>query len=163
MSKRADRVVLQLADTIRKKNEDYGCSAFEPPPFVNNVNREQALLVRLGDKFRRLQNLADNKEPNFEAAHDTLLDFAGYLFLLMIIKEYKLDEDNAKKLERYQFPHALNVVGEKFWRAELPHYGIESGYDFLHKIATIVKKKEYEKAFCITINVLMNYGLGEQE
>jgi len=67
-----------LNETLKKKNKDYGDS------YVKSVERfgEWVILVRLMDKFNRLEQLIQNNEQKVdESIEDTLLDLAGYCIL----------------------------------------------------------------------------------
>ncbi|MBQ4194882.1 MAG: DUF1599 domain-containing protein [Thermoguttaceae bacterium] len=81
-----ERELELLGETLAAKNADYGDAAFRPPPLVD-LTPADALLVRIGDKMRRLQKLA--KEPAnvaTETFDDTILDLAGYCLLYRAVK-----------------------------------------------------------------------------
>lgn len=70
----------KLADVLYKKNRDYGNS------FDKTVNKigHRVLLVRVMDKYDRIENLILNDEKNKvadESLKDTFLDLAGYSIL----------------------------------------------------------------------------------
>ena len=66
------------------KNSSYGGAAFEDVKIAGQViDRETALLVRLGDKIRRLS------KGHEYGSDDTLLDAAGYIILLMAVRKGK--------------------------------------------------------------------------
>jgi len=73
-----EMLLTMLNETLKKKNKDYGDS------YVKSVERfgEWVILVRLMDKFNRLEQLIQNKEQKVdESIEDTLLDLAGYCIL----------------------------------------------------------------------------------
>ena len=70
-----------LAVTLENKNKDYGDS------FTNSVDKFGiiAAVVRLEDKFNRLENLTangDKEKVKDESLADTALDISGYGLLL---------------------------------------------------------------------------------
>lgn len=70
----------KLADTLYKKNQDYG-SSFDR---VASKIGHKALLIRLMDKYNRIEHLILNGEDDKavdESLKDTLLDLAGYSIL----------------------------------------------------------------------------------
>ncbi len=80
----------QIAETYEKKNSDYGNS------FTDSIQKYGyvAGIVRMSDKFNRVENLLLNKEKalvNEESAVDTLLDLAAYSIMLAmeVINEKK--------------------------------------------------------------------------
>lgn len=84
------KLASQIAETYEKKNTDYGNS------FTGSIHKYGyvAGIVRMSDKFNRVENLLLNKEKalvNEESAVDTLLDLAAYSIMLAmeIINEKK--------------------------------------------------------------------------
>ena len=78
-----------LAETLQEKNDDYGDS------FTKSVDKFGiiAAVVRLEDKFNRLENLTangDKEKVKDESLADTALDISGYgLLLYKYLKEHK--------------------------------------------------------------------------
>ena len=75
-----------LCELLKRKNADYGDSFSEPPYLLPKMFPSTAALVRLSDKFHRLQTLwnSSNRKPETgESFHDTLRDIAGYCVLLL--------------------------------------------------------------------------------
>lgn len=76
-----------LAKTLQEKNDDYGDS------FSRSVDKFGiiAAVVRLEDKFNRLENLTangDKEKVKDESLADTALDISGYgLLLYKYLKE----------------------------------------------------------------------------
>lgn len=70
----------KMADLYEKKNKDYGNS------FNRSIKRYGAVagLVRISDKFNRLENLMMNGECEIkdESIKDTLMDLANYAIML---------------------------------------------------------------------------------
>lgn len=91
----------KLIDEIRKlhdeKNHDYSQDA-DP---LSNLRRCQALgvepwrgvLVRLTDKWSRLEQLSTGKVPKNESLRDSLIDNAVYSLLAVLL----LDESQSKR------------------------------------------------------------------
>ena len=73
-----------MANTLKSKNADYGNS------FEHTLNKygDTALMLRLEDKFNRLESLFKNKENlvKDEGFEDTLRDLAGYCLLYLSVK-----------------------------------------------------------------------------
>ena len=69
--------------TFLKKNADYGSS------FEESLNEfgEEAGIVRIGDKYRRLVNLTKNENRVLESKADTLKDMANYCLMLAVWME----------------------------------------------------------------------------
>lgn len=78
-----------LAETLQEKNKDYGDS------FTKSVDKFGiiAAVVRLEDKFNRLENLTangDKEKVKDESLADTALDISGYgLLLYKYLKEHE--------------------------------------------------------------------------
>lgn len=87
------QLLQQIHDTYVKKNHDYGDSfsrSFKKYGLV-------AAMVRMEDKWNRLDNMASGAEQKFadETIRDTLLDLAGYC--IMTTMELDREEDNANQ------------------------------------------------------------------
>ena len=70
-----------LRDTLIRKDRDYGES------FARQFDKYGMLsgIIRIEDKFRRLENLVGGAEANVdESVEDTLLDLAGYALLCVV-------------------------------------------------------------------------------
>lgn len=79
-------VLDRVYNTLLNKSYDYGEGIFSEDVFNNPPDR--AVLVRIGDKLRRLANLAsDPNEPPAvdESLSDTVLDLIGYLAIYKVI------------------------------------------------------------------------------
>lgn len=74
------QITEQMADLYEKKNKDYGNS------FGRSIERYGAVagLVRISDKFNRLENLMLRGECEIkdESIKDTLMDLANYAIML---------------------------------------------------------------------------------
>tara|TARA_Y100000389_G_C17401796_1_gene485729 strand:- start:108 stop:566 length:459 start_codon:yes stop_codon:yes gene_type:complete len=64
-------------DIFEKKNSDYGDS-FVDYGLIG-------ILVRLGDKFNRINSLINKKTVNYESIDDTILDSFNYIILALIL------------------------------------------------------------------------------
>lgn len=81
-------ITQQMADTYEAKNTDYGDS------FGKSIEKygPVAGIVRMSDKFNRLENLLLNQgtaKVNDESVIDTLTDLANYAIMLRIELETK--------------------------------------------------------------------------
>jgi hypothetical protein len=72
---------LELAETLIKKNHDYGNSVEEQYLEYGDAS----LHIRLEDKLRRLKNLSTSPSKVNEKKSETWLDAAGYSVLAHII------------------------------------------------------------------------------
>lgn len=78
---RFKRITEEMAETYRRKNQDYGNS------FSQSYEEHGAIagIVRIGDKYNRVKQLLLGKNEacvNDESARDTLLDLANYAIML---------------------------------------------------------------------------------
>lgn len=86
----------EIADLHSRKSHDY-TPADDP---LANFKRSERIgipawkgtLVRMGDKWGRIEQLASGKEPKNESLRDTLIDMAVYSLLNVIL----LDESTRK-------------------------------------------------------------------
>ena len=67
-----------LKETLIAKNKEYGNSALTKPRFFKG-SESDAILVRLGDKVKRLENQIDAGAD----CRDTIQDIAGYCVLYL--------------------------------------------------------------------------------
>ena len=77
---------LDVAQTLVRKNVDYGSSAFDPPLLANHLGPGAAILVRMSDKLRRIQHFL--REGGFlvsESYSDCYRDLAGYAILMLVL------------------------------------------------------------------------------
>ena len=89
-------VCQNLAELLIAKNRDYGDSAFKAPPLVPCLSPAAAILVRIGDKIERLENLAKKAGElafcvDSETVEDTVADLAGYCILYLIAMQEAQD------------------------------------------------------------------------
>lgn len=79
-TERFRQIAAQMADLYEKKNADYGDS------YSKSIKKYGAVagLVRISDKFNRLENLMLNGECEIkdESIKDTLMDLANYAIML---------------------------------------------------------------------------------
>lgn len=79
-TERFREIAAQMADLYEKKDKDYGGS------YEKSIKRYGAVagLVRISDKFNRLENLILNgeREVKDESIKDTLIDLANYAIML---------------------------------------------------------------------------------
>ena len=79
----------KLKELLIAKNQNYGNAALTPPPLAD-VSTKTAILVRLGDKFKRLQQLTHGEQDKVgESLKDTIQDIAGYCILFLICGDEK--------------------------------------------------------------------------
>ena len=77
-NKNSQKIYQESRDLFEKKNNDYG-DAFMDYTTIG-------ILVRLGDKIKRTENLIKKNQPNFESIDDSLFDSFNYVILgLMLI------------------------------------------------------------------------------
>ena len=81
------RKCVELSSLLIRKNQNYGNSALTAPPLAD-VSIQTGILVRLGDKFKRLQQLTHGEQDKVgESLKDTIQDIAGYCILYLISGE----------------------------------------------------------------------------
>lgn len=71
----------ELKAFLLSKNDSYGSSAFEPSNVFSKLPAEEGILVRIDDKLKRIKN-----NQGYPGDND-VKDLAGYLILLMVLKE----------------------------------------------------------------------------
>lgn len=87
------KLIDEIVALHASKNHDY---AQDTDP-LSNLRRAEALgvpawkgvLVRLTDKWSRLEQLAGGKDPKHESMRDTLIDNAVYSLLAIILLDEK--------------------------------------------------------------------------
>ena len=77
IKKNMDQIYKQSRELFEKKNNDYGDA------FMDYITI--GILVRLGDKIKRTENLWQKKNPNFESIDDSLFDSFNYIILALIL------------------------------------------------------------------------------
>ena len=92
--KQHESLLRQIHDTYSKKNHDYGDSFSRSYKKYGIV----AALVRMEDKWNRLDNLANGEKPMVadETIRDTLMDLAGYSIMTVM----ELDKEKSLKNQR---------------------------------------------------------------
>lgn len=95
--KQHESLLRQIHDTYIKKNHDYGDSfsrSFKKYGLV-------AAMVRMEDKWNRLDNLASGAEQKVsdESIRDTLLDLAGYCIMTTMELDKQKNIENQKAFE----------------------------------------------------------------
>lgn len=76
-NKTSTQIYNESRELFEKKNNDYG-DAFMDYTTIG-------ILVRLGDKIRRTENLFQKNTPNFESIDDTLFDSFNYIILALLL------------------------------------------------------------------------------
>ena len=76
-NKNSDKIYQESRDLFKKKNNDYGDA------FMDYITI--GILVRLGDKIKRTENLFKKNEPNFESIDDSLFDSFNYIILALML------------------------------------------------------------------------------
>lgn len=81
--------ILELSDTLLRKNADYGSAVFSAPCLALEIDPDVAILVRMSDKIARLRNLLPDctQDVDDESIEDTMRDLAGYAILYLVSKE----------------------------------------------------------------------------
>ena len=73
-------------DLVKRKNADYGQSAFTVPSLAPSVTICDAILTRMSDKRLRIKNLASGHHDSVgEKLAETVADVIGYTFLLWCV------------------------------------------------------------------------------
>lgn len=81
------KMCMAMSRLLLAKNKNYGNSALTAPPLAD-VSIQTGILVRLGDKFKRLQQLTHGEPDKVgESLKDTIQDIAGYCILYLISGE----------------------------------------------------------------------------
>ena len=106
-SKRYRALLKEALELHISKNKGY--SANDPDAFANfrlaegmGLTPVQGVLVRLGDKFARVQSLAKNPENDMvgESMRDTLMDLSAYVLIaICLIEEAREAEDSRPRTE----------------------------------------------------------------
>lgn len=79
------QVCASIYTTLIEKNKRYGNSAIQPASVFSKVSAEQAILVRLDDKLKRVQN-------SEELRKNDIFDLIGYLTLLAVSKDWTFED-----------------------------------------------------------------------
>lgn len=75
---------MAMSRLLLAKNKNYGNSALTAPPLAD-VSIQTGILIRLGDKFKRLQQLTHGEQDKVgESLKDTIQDIAGYCILYLV-------------------------------------------------------------------------------
>lgn len=89
-----DKLIAEIVELHNKKNHDYAkdedplsnfrrCEAFGIPSY-------KGVLVRLSDKWSRVEQLSAGKQPKNESLRDSLIDSAVYsLIAVLLLDEQK--------------------------------------------------------------------------
>lgn len=90
-----ERKTRMLAETLKKKNSDYGSSAFETAEKYGDIS----FLIRMEDKMNRLRMLSKRGSSEVdESLCDTLLDLAGYAILMNIFKSQNAKSEDLSQV-----------------------------------------------------------------
>jgi len=96
------------------KNHDYSGEGGDP--YKNFRESEKlgipawkGILVRIGDKYSRIMNLANSEaHVKDEKIEDTLLDLANYSILCLLVKE-EAESEGIKIVDEESKPHGVSV------------------------------------------------------
>ena len=77
----------QIKQLLLDKTADYGSSFSDPLKVFSSVDAEERVRSRIDDKLKRLQQIQEKREMNFQ--EDTLDDLIGYLILLKVLLKRK--------------------------------------------------------------------------
>lgn len=93
----------RLKRTLLSKNAAYGSAAFDAPDLLPDSTPGAGLLIRIGDKYRRLRALARREAGGgAETFLDTIFDLAGYCLLFIVAHKRKKDETSEKQFKQYE-------------------------------------------------------------
>ena len=106
--KQHELLLQQIHDTYIKKNHDYGDSFSRSYKKYGLV----AAMVRMEDKWNRLDNLASGAEQKVsdESIRDTLLDLAGYCVMTIMELDKQKSVENQKAFEEQLREFATNPI-----------------------------------------------------
>ena len=76
----------EIRDLLLSKNKAYGDSAIEPDNIFSKLDNAEAICARIDDKLSRIKNSGLD-----DATEDTLDDLIGYLILLKIARQDKVE------------------------------------------------------------------------
>src|SRR5574343_172072 len=79
------KVCASIYNTLIEKNKRYGDSAISPAGVFSKISADQAILVRLDDKLKRVQN-------SEELRKNDIFDLIGYLTLLAVSKGWTFED-----------------------------------------------------------------------
>lgn len=79
------KVCTSIYTTLIEKNKRYGNSAITPASVFSKISADQAILVRLDDKLKRVQN-------SIELRKNDIFDLIGYLTLLAVSKDWTFED-----------------------------------------------------------------------
>ena len=85
----------QIKQLLLSKTADYGSSFSDPLKVFSSVDAEERVRSRIDDKLKRLQQIQEKREMNFN--EDTLDDLIGYLILLKILLKRKGPQEMPSK------------------------------------------------------------------
>lgn len=101
----------EIKDLHEAKNSDYASDA-DP---LSNFRRSEAfgvpafkgVLVRLSDKWSRIEQLTSGKVPKNESLRDSLIDSAVYSLLAVLL----LDQEAAPRIHNVYTPEPVGKLG----------------------------------------------------
>lgn len=85
MQKEIKEVVGSIYNVLIEKNKRYGNAALAPASVFSKLSAEEAILVRLDDKLKRIMN-------STELRKNDVFDVLGYLTLLSIQKGWTFED-----------------------------------------------------------------------
>lgn len=94
------KILNEILRTTERKNSDYAKSNdafanFRTSAKISGVGVERGILVRMADKFARIENLLFNEaKVKEESIEDTLIDLAVYAIILTIYRRSKYEKDD---------------------------------------------------------------------
>lgn len=82
--KRIADVEIAWIETLLKKNQDYGSSAWQISVLAPECDAGTAIRVRMSDKIARLAQLLAGNDPQVtESIDDTMMDLGAYCLLYL--------------------------------------------------------------------------------
>lgn len=113
----------RMQEITQKKNRDYAGDGDDPFANFRVVEKigvcsvEQGFLTRMSDKFIRMVNLSDGRDPAVvdESLEDTILDLANYCALLAgYLRSKKLDQQEIDAGLEQLADRITNIVDEHY-------------------------------------------------
>jgi hypothetical protein len=86
MNDSASKILLQCADLLKKKGQDYNNSVKREDYFLYG---RKSYMTMIHIKYLRLKSLLEQDNPNFESLEDTLKDLINYAAIWCADEENK--------------------------------------------------------------------------
>tara|TARA_R110000851_G_scaffold263454_1_gene415994 strand:- start:186 stop:557 length:372 start_codon:yes stop_codon:yes gene_type:complete len=105
-NKKLDKIVEEITDLLKSKNQSYGNSALKPSNIFSEADPIDSLCARIDDKLMRIKNKGIN-----DKTEDTIHDLIGYLFLLLMAMEQVKEKEYNMYKETIEQGGAVSMSG----------------------------------------------------